>query len=252
MSIKNTPELWDSLWKPTSLEEDIFNLKREEASLRWKKLEKEVMHHFCSFKGLKVIELGSGGGTNALLFALRGSEVYVLDYSKKALERSKQFFDRNNAKVKLILNDALNLDKKLMGKFDVSMSFGLAEHFRGKDRINIIKSHFDVLNNKGITFISVPNKLNPPYRLHKLIMETVKVWKVGEEYPFSVTEFKKILSKIGKKGKFFGDSFIHSLNFINPIKLIKKKDFKARIKSQKTSPLDDALSYSLVLVGRNS
>ena len=233
---KNTPELWDTLWDPVSKEEDIFNLKKEESSIRWRRIEKEVLKKFGSFKGLKVIELGAGGGTNALLFALRGSEVYVLDYSSKALKRSQEFFSRHDIKSNMIMQDALNLDKNLFGKFDVSMSFGLAEHFTGKNRIQIIKSHFDVLNNKGVSFISVPNKWNIPYRIHKSIFEIIGIWRVGEEYPFSRKELKLISLKLGKNINFIGSSFISSLNYINPFQIIRKKQIKKNFEMEKIKP----------------
>ena len=131
---KNTPGLWDKFWKPSSVEEDLFSVKKEENSVRWRKIEKGILKKFGSFNKLKVIEIGAGSGTNALLFALRGADVSVLDYSKKALERSEIFFQRHKVNVKLIFQNALKLKESTKNKFDVSLSFGLAEHFQGKER----------------------------------------------------------------------------------------------------------------------
>lgn len=254
MAKKNTPELWDSLWSTISIEEDRFNLKREESSIRWKRIEKYILKRFGSFKNLEVIEIGSGGGTNALLFALRGSNVSVLDYSEKALERAKVFFERNGVKTKLILQDALNLKKSLISKFDVSMSFGLAEHFKDKKRTQMIKSHFDLLKDKGVTLISVPNKWNLPYRIQKAIFEAIGFWKVGEEYPFSRSELKKISESLNKNSNFLGDSLITSTNFVNPLRLLRKMNKRnkfdlKKIKEERGTFLDEYLSYALVLIG---
>ena len=208
---ENTPELWDGLWKETSEEEDRYNLKKEENSIRWQRIEIEILKNFKSFKNLRVIEVGAGGGTNALLFGKRGAKITILDYSKNAIKRSKEFFKRNKCSAKFILADALKIPKKLNGKYDVAISFGLAEHFRGQDRINIIKSHLDLINRQGLILISVPNKRNPPYRIQKKILEVSGKWKVGEEYPFSRKEFKHIASKLAiKRFGFFGDSFFKS------------------------------------------
>ena len=38
---KNTPQLWDKQWKvPSSLEEDLYQLRKEESTIRWQRIEK--------------------------------------------------------------------------------------------------------------------------------------------------------------------------------------------------------------------
>ncbi|MFC1685671.1 class I SAM-dependent methyltransferase [Nanoarchaeota archaeon] len=251
---KNTPQLWDSLWKETSEEEDRYNLIREEKGIRWQRIEKEVLKNFGTFKNLKVIEVGAGGGTNALLFAKKGSKVTILDYSKKALERSKEFFKRNKCKANFLLADALKLSPKLKGKYDLSLSFGLAEHFIGKERTLVIKSHLDLVNDKGMIVISVPNKWCFPYRLHKTLLQLIKKWKYGEEYPFSRLELKKIALRLNlRKIKFIGDSFFKSFRYVNPFLLLtrKNRNYK-RLKKERGSFLDSYFSYSLVLIARKN
>jgi 2-polyprenyl-3-methyl-5-hydroxy-6-metoxy-1,4-benzoquinol methylase len=93
---------------------------------------------------------------------------------------------------KFLKHDALVLPVDLLGKYDISMSFGLAEHFRGVERTKIIKSHFDVLKKGGMAFISVPNRYNPPYRLSKFFAEHVNRWRVGAEIPYSRKELGDI------------------------------------------------------------
>ncbi len=77
----------------------------------------------------------------------------------------------------------LNLTENMINRYDLSMSFGLSEHFKGNHRVLINKAHFDVLRPDGIALISVPNKNNPPYRIFKFIAERTGRWTVGEEYP---------------------------------------------------------------------
>lgn len=241
---KNTPQLWDNLWKETSKEEDLYNLKREENSVRWKRIEKLVLRKFKSFKNLKVIEVGAGAGTLSLLFAKKKAKITILDYSKKAIARSRVFFSRHKEKANFILADALNLPSKLKGKYDVAMSFGLAEHFQGKQRTEIIKSHFDLID-KGLVIISVPYKYNFPYQLNKTIRKILGLWKFGEEYPYSRKEFLNIAKKLNVKHGFINDSFFTSLRFINPFLLIRRKKV---IKKEKSSFLD-RFSYALIFVG---
>ena len=145
------------------------------------------------------------------------------------------------------------MDKKLQKNFDVSMSFGLAEHFTGEKRIKIIKTHFDVLKKEGITFISVPNKFNPPYQINKTLFQLFGFWKVGEEHPFSPKELINLSNSLGKKSFTFGGSFISSLNFVNPIKLIQKIfHLQLKIKKQRKTIFDNSFSYEIILVGQNN
>ncbi|MBU0672736.1 MAG: class I SAM-dependent methyltransferase [Candidatus Margulisbacteria bacterium] len=256
----NSPQLWDGLWQKSPLiEEDIFDLAKEEHSIRWQRTEKAVVKQFGSFNGLKVIELGAGVGTNAALMAKRGAKITILDYSEGALRRAREFFERNGLSAEFIKQDALLLPANLLGKYDISMSFGLTEHFSGPARIKINKAHFDVLKDKGITFISVPNKYNLPYRIFKFLAETAGTWKAGEEYPYSRRELRKICKEIGiTKYSFFGDSIFYSFNFISPLRIIKKllkmdRDLSVlHLKKEKGTFLDQYLSYALVLYGKKS
>ena len=61
--------------------------------------------------------------------SLRGANVTLLDYSETALEKAKLLFSNFNCKAQFIKADAFNIPPNLLNKFDVSMSFGLAEHF---------------------------------------------------------------------------------------------------------------------------
>jgi len=67
---RNTPQLWDEIWKgPVSEAEDVFNLAREEHSIRWQRIERMIQQGFGAFEGLRCIEIGAGAGTNAALMA---------------------------------------------------------------------------------------------------------------------------------------------------------------------------------------
>lgn len=255
---KNSPQLWDKVWEGnTSTEEDGFNLTKEENSIRWQRVEKIVLQEFGSFNNLKVIEIGAGAGTNGALMAKRGAKVTLLDYSVGAIKRAHEFFERCGLSAEFIKQDALSLPTNLLGKYDISMSFGLTEHFWGTRRKKINKAHFDVLRKGGMFFISVPNKYNIPYRIFKFVAEYIGRWRMGEEYPYSRKELRDICQQNGIiEYSFFGDSLFWSLYFINPFEIYKKK-FKlknhlniTRIKKEKGTFLDQYISYALVLYGK--
>lgn len=159
---KNNPKVWDKIWEmhisSTSTKEYNYLLKKEKNSIQWKRIKDRIIKKYGSFKGLKTVELGGGQAWISLLFALEGANVTILDYSPKAIRASKFLFEYYGKKGKFIQEDALDLDKNLISKFDVSMSFGTAEHFFGKNRIEFIRNHFKLLKKGGLVFINTPNK----------------------------------------------------------------------------------------------
>jgi 2-polyprenyl-3-methyl-5-hydroxy-6-metoxy-1,4-benzoquinol methylase len=250
MTSRNTPQLWDKLWeRETSKDEDLATLRIEERTVRWRKLKEIVLKKFHSFDDLKVIEIGAGTGTYSGLMAKQGAKATMLDSSENALSRGLDFMVHNNLKAEFMKCDALSLSDEIRHAFDISMSFGMAEHFRGDERIKAIKAHFDVLKNGGITFISVPNKYNPPYRFYKFVSELTNRWTVGEEYPFSRREMRNIVKGMNPKEYFFfGDSFISSFNFFLRTPFIRKYlTIRQSEKAETKCLLDQYFSYSIVL-----
>jgi 2-polyprenyl-3-methyl-5-hydroxy-6-metoxy-1,4-benzoquinol methylase len=256
--MKNTPGLWDSIWERHLTPDDYQKiLKQEEYTVRWRKIRRIVEDKVGTFNNLKVLEIGAGLGTYSALMAKKGADVAVLDYSEKALSRASEFFATNGVSAQLVFADALNLPPTELNKYDISMSFGTAEHFTGKDRRRIIKTHFDVLKRAGLTFISVPNKFNLPYRLYKFVCETTGRWLVGEEYPFSRKELRKLISILNpSEFCFFGESFLSSFRYLlsTPgIRKFFKRYLKKRedlIKYENATFLDPYISHSIVLYAR--
>lgn len=252
----NTPPLWDNVWQnPLSAEEHRYNLAREAQTIRWQRIETRVRAAFGGFDQLRVIELGAGAGTNAGLMAQRGAQVTILDYSERALAQARAFFQANDVQADFVLANALDLPPALREKFDLALSFGLAEHFSGADRVQIFRSHLDALHKGGIAFVSVPNAFNVPYRAFKWVAETTGRWKLGIEIPFTHRELERICAQLDVTDyAFFGDSFLTSLQFVNPWRYARKRLKRprsfdsSRINQELGTPLDERWSYATVLV----
>jgi 2-polyprenyl-3-methyl-5-hydroxy-6-metoxy-1,4-benzoquinol methylase len=258
----NSPQLWDELWeKPISAEEDRFALAKEAYSIRWQRIEREIKKRYSEFDRLDVIELGAGSGTYAALMAQRGANVTILDYSEGALKRGREFFQRNGLTAQFVKDDALALSPDLLGSFDISLSFGLIEHFPGANRQRIVQSHFDVLKPGGLTFMSVPNKYCPPYQIFKFVTQHTGKWIFGEEYPASHRELLSLAKQCGSpESVVLGGSFPASFDFINPFKALAvvrsmlrlKDNFDVtRLRSEHGTILDSYLAYPIVLAAVN-
>lgn len=256
----NTADLWDKLWERSSKtqKEYHYNLLKEKESPVWKKIKAVLEKKFSGIEGLKVLELGAGRGFYSALLASQGAEVSILDYSENAIQKAREFFDYLGLRLQYVLGNALELEEELKGKFDVSMSFGLSEHFVNRERLMINKSHFDVLADNGLTFISVPNKYCLPYQIWKKKREILKKWDYGTEYPYSRNELRSICKKLQVEDySFIGSPFFSSFNFIFPFSSWKnsltKRFFRSRwlnpeyIRKPKETWLDQYFGYALIL-----
>ncbi len=258
MSI-NSVKVWDDVWSdPNLVTDDIIILEAERATIRWSRIVSRLMKEFGSLKNLKVIEIGSGIGTYAALLASEGAKSTLLDFSPKALKRAKDFFSNNTLKAKYFQGDALDLPAEILKtKFDISISVGLTEHFKGKDRIKINNQHFKVLKKGGIAIIIVPNKYNPPYRLYKYCSELFGTWKFGEEYPYSRLELSNFCHTFGYQLiGLFGDDLYQSIRFLLPANFLRRlfrvgtPNSLDSIHFERGTIIDDYLGYSLILMAK--
>jgi SAM-dependent methyltransferase len=186
---------WDDYW--SSIHLDLDAARREERTLRWKAQERLVRERFGSFNGLRVIEIGSGHGTNALLYAERGAQATLLDASPTALKQATDIFRAAGLVTNAIEADALNPPDTLIGAYDLSISFGTCEHFVGESRREVVTTHLRVLREGGLAIIGVPNRWSPIYRLWMKVAKATGRWRFGTEVPFSAHELIQLARTSG-------------------------------------------------------
>jgi 2-polyprenyl-3-methyl-5-hydroxy-6-metoxy-1,4-benzoquinol methylase len=201
----------------------------------------KVAKYFGSFKGLEVIELGSGMGTQSLLMALKGAKVTLVDFSEVALRKAKELFKEFGLNPTCCKFDIFNLDSNFFGKFDISMSFGTVEHFfpdlKRKQAIDI---HYETLKEGGVSFISVPNKTCPQYRVWTWLVRMIGR-KISEK-PFDSHELIRYAKQAGYRYyETFGSSFFE-FDFLHPY-------FYAPVHAQIITPLDNYCAHALTLFG---
>lgn len=237
----------------------IYSVHEEEHGSVWAQIKASLEQNFGSISGLNVIEVGAGSGTYGAIFARHGAKVTVLDYSENALQTSRELYLSLGIDATFILADALSLNEDLKGKYDVSMSFGLAEHFSDQQRLQIIRSHFELLKPNGMTFISVPNLACWPYRLWKYRRTVTGKWNFGMEIPYSRKELSEISKALQVENySFFGSSFWASFNFVLPFRRWKNSYIKRfqkhkwlnieTLKQKSPGLLDSHLGYALIYV----
>jgi len=129
------------------------------------------------------IEIGSGLGKLSLLLAMTGARPSLLDSSAPTLEQARAFFADMKVPVETVVGDALDIPPELEGKFNLSMSLGVNEHFRGAARQGIFDAHAKVLQPGGCTLIGVPNRHCLSYRI------ALRMWKWTGRWPHDLYEY---------------------------------------------------------------
>ncbi len=254
-NVNTQKELWNGFWEKFKFgtREDKKVIQQELSSLRWKKIERKIIDKYSSFKGLKVIEVGSGRGEISAIMALKGADITLLDYSEQALGEARSLFARLGLEANYIKCDVMNVSGNVLNKFDISMSFGLAEHFAYPQRQTVFDIHARLLNNKGVSFISVPNIYCLPYRIFMGLSKMLGYCSIGE-VPFSRLELKNIASLSSFKSfEIVGSSLIRDSVYFLLARFIshlsKWKVMLGTTKFEIPSILDDYFGYSLIFIG---
>lgn len=148
--MKNQKELWDNSWNRTIEKDAIKNAEKERTSSRFQLICSILKRELGDIRGIEVVEIGSGMGLNSLSLALLGAKITLVDYSEIALKNAAVLFQHYGLHPTLINSNIFELDESFRSKFDVCMSFGLAEHFVGEQRENVFRVHYDLVKGGGV------------------------------------------------------------------------------------------------------
>ena len=237
---------WDAHWRVEPL--DPRAVLAEGRTPRWRGIERIVQERLGGFGGLRAIELGAGRGLNGLLFARSGASVTLLDRLELPLAQARELLAGLGLDAETALGDVFELPAELRGRFDVSMSFGLCEHFLGERRARFVAAHLEPLRPGGLALIGVPNRLAPAYRLWKAVLERRGTWPLGTEEPFGAAELAALARRAGGEplapiyGSFAASIVSHGVN-----QALFKLGRRGLPVPQLHVPLLDRLAYELVL-----
>ena len=110
-------------------------------------------------KGLRILDIGCGGGLLSEPMAKLGAEVTGIDASYKNIEVAKHHLKKSKLKIKYYNASPENL--KIKTKFDIILNMEIVEHV---DDVELfIKESSKFLRKSGVMFIATLNKTLKSY-----------------------------------------------------------------------------------------
>ena len=184
---------------------------------------KEIGEHINKNKNLKILDIGTGCGTEALWFAMNNARVTSIDVKPKRLrvaEERKQFLEEKfclKLDLKFFVSDFFKFHKKYNSEpFDVIWLEQSYHHIEPREKL--LPALSDLLKADGYIFFSEANALNPFTQIYlffyrmigfKSILKGFKlvdIWinSKGEKQLYGVERItrKSTLKKELKKNKF--------------------------------------------------
>lgn len=250
--------VWNRIWLETKDDAEFrWWVKREKEGVRDRKIFNYMNKYLGDIKGLKTIEVGAGAGVYSFIFAKRGAAVTLVDYSREALTLASKCFSSGGIRASFLEMNALKSFSDLTEKFDLAMSFGTVEHYRGQERFRMAKAHLDLVRPGGVVVISVPNRLFFPHEMLKFCLQKENKWHLGYEGAFRRRELFQLAGRLGLKNvKVCGSAFISDLMryfYIFQDTGFFRKFCNIRLTRvfirDLSSPLDDLLGADIFLMG---
>ena len=97
---------------------------------------------FHQWRGRRVLEVGSGIGSDAVEFVRHGAEYVGIDLSSESVAMSRQRFDLFGLDGEFHVMDAANSDRMAtLGQFDLVYSCGVLHHYPDMTRCQIGRAH---------------------------------------------------------------------------------------------------------------
>jgi SAM-dependent methyltransferase len=127
-----------------------------------------------------------------------GAKTVLVDLSLKALSFAREHLANNGLPAQLCLQNGLQLGFR-DACFDVVWNAGVIEHFRDEGKVVLIKEMYRVVRPGGMLFVAVPNALDPPFRLSKLVQQWRGTWKFGYEDDLSPSRLCRLAKRAGLK-----------------------------------------------------
>lgn len=181
---------WQEIWERHNAVDTVIDWGRTIYNFFFRR----ILHRYLTNRSI-MIELGCGRASLSLSLAHEISSLTGADISDAAVTQAASYALRKGLRnTRFIVADCTNLGPDFDGKFDLSWSQGLIEHF--DDSTAITRQHYAALRPGGVALISVPYR----YSYHNVWYTMTRPRLLRRLWPWTEQKFfdKKTLLALGK------------------------------------------------------
>lgn len=151
---------WNNLWKNNTVPKlfDINSTSLDDYPyIKFHDIFTKLFKKYKGKKDIKILERGCANSIWPIYFHKYWNfDVYGIDYSEYGCILERKIFKHYGiSEENIYCANLFEPPECLIGKFDIVMSFGVAEHF--DDTTNVIKVMSQYLKHNGLLFTEIPN-----------------------------------------------------------------------------------------------
>ena len=133
----------------------------------------KIKNDFEPFKGLRILDVGCGGGLLSEPMARLGGKVMGIDASENNIKVAKSHLKKSNLRIEYLCSSPEKIIKK-KEKFDVILNMEIVEHVDNLDLF--IKKSSSLLKTNGLMFVATINRTLKSYLFAIIGAEYVLKW----------------------------------------------------------------------------
>lgn len=133
--------------------ENAASLAQQYNALDRAKVHQDLLSHLPAGGGLRVLDIGSGSGVDAALFAERGHRVTAVEPASALMAEARKAFPHPNIQY---IEDTLPALDAVQGEFDVVLATGVVQYLAPGERERSLSRIFALVAKDGVVGIQYP------------------------------------------------------------------------------------------------
>ena len=156
MAEKVGKDYWERVWQPAELPRQVQPQRDTLRNHSYHEFHRLFSRLIPAAPGADLIEFGCAQSTWLSYFGGHGGmRVTGIDYAPRGCEKARAVLARDGVAGEIVQADFLDPPERLLGAFDVGISFGVAEHF--EDTAECLAAFRRFLKPGGVLITVIPN-----------------------------------------------------------------------------------------------